>query len=120
MKAIRAILVLGLFVFLGFGVQAQNSIRRLNKNEVKSNMAPQKTQASFQVQKETPKVKEPAPANPIPTPYPNASGSSSSKGNSESSTQYKAAPNTKSKHSIQLTPQQTEEMNRKRKEDYQK
>ena len=120
MKAVRAILVLGLFVFLDFGVQAQNSIRRVNKNEVKSNMAPQKTQASFQVQQETPKVKEPDTATPIPSPHQNTGTTTTTpKSNTtQKSNEFKAAPNSSGSqnNSIQLNTKQSKALEQRAKQ----
>lgn len=120
MKATRAILVLGLFVFLGFGVQAQNGIRRVNKNEVKSKMAPQKTQASFQVRHEAPKVKETSPATPIPTPHQNTGTTiTTPKSNTtQNSTEFKAAPNSSGSqnNSIQLNSRQSKALEQRAKQ----
>ena len=122
MKAFRALVVLGLFVFMSIGANAQNSIKRVNKNQVQSKQAPQKTEASYQVQKEVQKA--PAAVNPVPVPYPNTSTTPTKpikSNNTNQSNEIKVAPSSGSQNnSIQLNSQQTKALEKKQKENYKK
>ena len=116
MKAFRAFLALGLFVFLSFGLKAQSNINSVNKSELKSNKAPKQTPTSYQTQKEIKAT--PAPTNPIPTPYPNNSKSTSPY--AQTSSKGEAAPKTSSPYKSVLNPKKTKAVENKKKQDYQK
>lgn len=133
MKAIRASLVLGLFIFMITGARAQNGIKRINKNQVKSSQAPQKIQGGYQVQTEAKKA--PAPVNPIPTPYPNATSGNVKSINNNNATvstsepttnqatksePLRASKSTQGNAKLKSTPQKSREAQNEKKEYYQK
>ena len=125
MKAIRAFLVLGLFVFFGFGANAQNGINKVNKNQVQSKKTPSKSNSVYQVQEEELKA-IPAPPAPVaaptppPTTYQKATTPSTGKSVNKSN-ELKVAPGSSSQNNaIKHTPQQTKSMERQKKENIQK
>lgn len=69
MKAIRAILVLGIFVFLNFGASAQSNVKGVSKSEIKTEM-PKQTPTPFRGETVQQNVTTPTPVAPIPVPYP--------------------------------------------------
>ena len=116
MKAIRAILVVGLFFFLGVEAQAQNTIKKVNKNQLQSKQTPKQTPSSYQREAVKPQT-TPTPVPPVPIPYPNTTTSSEPKKQEP----FKAAPGSSSNGStIKLAPQQTKAVEQQKKENYRK
>ena len=115
MKAIRAILVLGIFIFLNFGLSAQSNIKGVSKNEINTETSKQ-TPTSYKGETVQKNVTTPTPVAPVPVPYPNTTTTTENKPPEE----MQLAPSSSNQNNaIRINSQQTKAIHKKKKQDYQ-